>query len=118
VWLAWAITGGFDGDAIRSFPTTVADSFGSTNQIGEMFLTRYLLEFEVTSLVLMVAAIGGVVLGLTGRTRHSRLRRLGGTRSADQQRRASRGVDDRDAAATAEAIAASRNGSSEGVRSR
>ena len=52
-----------------------------------MFLTKYLLAFEVTSLVLLVAAIGGIILGLTGRARHDRMRKLMHTRSADQQRR-------------------------------
>ena len=31
--------------------------------IGELFLTDYLLAFEITSIVLLVAAVGGVVLG-------------------------------------------------------
>ena len=34
-------------------------------QIGEAFLTDHLLAFEITSIVLLVAAIGGVVLGTT-----------------------------------------------------
>ena len=61
--------------------------FGSPQAIGETFLTDYVLEFELTSLVLLVAAIGGIVLGLTGRARHERLRKLMQTRSADQQKR-------------------------------
>lgn len=61
-------------------------AFGTPSAIGESFLTDYLLEFEVTSLVLLVAAIGGIVLGLTGRARHDRLRKLMQTRSADQQK--------------------------------
>ncbi len=28
-----------------------------------MFLTNYLLAFEITSIVLLVAAVGGVILG-------------------------------------------------------
>jgi NADH-quinone oxidoreductase subunit J len=60
--------------------------FGTPSAIGETFLTDYLLEFEVTSLVLLVAAIGGIVLGLTGRARHDRMRKLMHTRSADQQK--------------------------------
>ena len=43
----------------------VADSFGSPAEIGELFLTDHLLAFEITSIVLLVAAIGGVVLGTT-----------------------------------------------------
>ncbi len=43
----------------------VSDSFGSPAEIGELFLTDHLLAFEITSIVLLVAAIGGVVLGTT-----------------------------------------------------
>jgi NADH:ubiquinone oxidoreductase subunit 6 (subunit J) len=43
----------------------VSDSFGSPGEIGELFLTDHLLAFEITSIVLLVAAIGGVVLGTT-----------------------------------------------------
>jgi NADH-quinone oxidoreductase subunit J len=72
------------------YPKTadVPDTFGGAAAVGESFLTKFLLEFEMTSIVLLVAAIGGIVLGLTGRARHSRLRKLMNTRSADQQRRA------------------------------
>lgn len=67
--------------------TAAGHQFGSPQAIGETFLTDFILEFEVTSLVLLVAAIGGIVLGLTGRARHERLRKLMHTRSADQQKR-------------------------------
>jgi NADH-quinone oxidoreductase subunit J len=53
--LAW-------GDALKD-PAQVSDSFGSPGAIGELFLTDHLLAFEITSIVLLVAAIGGVVLG-------------------------------------------------------
>ncbi|MBC7460639.1 MAG: NADH-quinone oxidoreductase subunit J, partial [Thermoleophilia bacterium] len=66
--------------------TAAGHQFGTPSAIGETFLTDYLLEFEVTSLVLLVAAIGGIVLGLTGRARHDRMRKLMQTRSADQQK--------------------------------
>ena len=39
-------------------------AFGSPAGIGELFLTDHLLAFEITSIVLLVAAIGGVVLGM------------------------------------------------------
>jgi NADH-quinone oxidoreductase subunit J len=48
-----------------STPATVPDSFGSPAAIGAVFLTDHLLAFEITSIVLLVAAIGGVVLGTT-----------------------------------------------------
>ena len=53
--LAW-------GDDL-SEPAKVPSSFGSPAAIGELFLTDHLLAFEITSIVLLVAAVGGVVLG-------------------------------------------------------
>src|SRR6266508_319771 len=46
-----------------SDPADVSESFGGPADIGELFLTDHLLAFEITSIVLLVAAIGGVVLG-------------------------------------------------------
>jgi NADH:ubiquinone oxidoreductase subunit 6 (subunit J) len=42
----------------------VTRAFGSPAAIGELFLTDHLLAFEITSIVLLVAAVGGVVLGM------------------------------------------------------
>ena len=42
---------------------SISRSFGSPASIGRLFLTDHLLAFEVTSIVLLVAAVGGVVLG-------------------------------------------------------
>jgi NADH:ubiquinone oxidoreductase subunit 6 (subunit J) len=42
-------------------------SFGTPASIGRLFLTDHLLAFEVTSIVLLVAAVGGVVLGAHAR---------------------------------------------------
>ena len=55
--LAW-------GDSL-SEPAKVTAAFGSPGEIGELFLTDHLLAFEITSIVLLVAAVGGVVLGTT-----------------------------------------------------
>jgi NADH:ubiquinone oxidoreductase subunit 6 (subunit J) len=44
-------------------PASITRAFGSPASIGELFLTDHLLAFEVTSIVLLVAAVGGVVLG-------------------------------------------------------
>ncbi len=74
-------------DAVELEPTGAGYAFGSPQAIGETFLGQYVLAFEVTSIVLLVAAIGGIVLGLTGRARHDRLRKLMQTRSADQQKK-------------------------------
>jgi NADH-quinone oxidoreductase subunit J len=41
----------------------IRPNFGSPSQIGEVFLTNHLLAFEITSIVLLVAAVGGVILG-------------------------------------------------------
>src|ERR671931_1161884 len=40
----------------------VLSSFGSPRQIGRLFLTDHLLAFEITSVVLLIAAIGGGIL--------------------------------------------------------
>jgi len=45
----------------------IGSSFGSPSEIGRLFLTDHLLAFEVTSIVLLVAAIGGVILGAHAR---------------------------------------------------
>jgi NADH:ubiquinone oxidoreductase subunit 6 (subunit J) len=41
----------------------IGSAFGSPAQIGRLFLTDHLLAFEITSIVLLVAAVGGVILG-------------------------------------------------------
>jgi NADH-quinone oxidoreductase subunit J len=55
--LAW-------GDNL-SDPAQITAAFGSPRAIGELFLTDHLLAFEVTAIVLLAAAVGGVVLGTT-----------------------------------------------------
>ena len=56
--LAGLKTGGF-----LTKPAHIDRSFGSPEAIGKLFLTDHLLAFEITSIVLLVAAVGGVVLG-------------------------------------------------------
>ena len=41
----------------------VNGTFGTPGWIGRLFLTDHLLAFEITSIVLLVAAVGGVILG-------------------------------------------------------
>src|SRR5689334_17246988 len=41
----------------------VPDTFGDPASIAQSFLARYLLAFEATSILLLIAAVGGVVLG-------------------------------------------------------
>jgi len=38
-------------------------TFGSPGWIGRLFITDHLLAFEITSIVLLIAAVGGVILG-------------------------------------------------------
>ena len=72
--LAW-------GDNL-SDPAQVSDSFGSPADIGQLFLTDHLLAFEITSIVLLVAAVGGVVLGSTAEKRTTVARSSGAARGA------------------------------------
>ena len=57
VALLWKATGSATSAASGA-------SFGSPAEIGRLFLTDHLLAFEITSIVLLVAAVGGVVLGI------------------------------------------------------
>jgi len=41
----------------------ITGAFGSPSEVGRLFLTDHLLAFEITSIVLLVAAVGGVILG-------------------------------------------------------
>ena len=49
----------------------ITRAFGSPTAIGELFLTDHLLAFEITSIVLLAAAVGGVVLGSEVRRQES-----------------------------------------------
>ena len=48
--------------AIDSEGAPYSAGFGTPGQIGELFLTRFLLPFEVASILLLVAAVGAVIL--------------------------------------------------------
>jgi NADH:ubiquinone oxidoreductase subunit 6 (subunit J) len=54
---------GLTAGGFLSKPQHIERGFGSPEAIGRLFLTDHLLAFEVTSIVLLVAAVGGVVLG-------------------------------------------------------
>ncbi len=41
----------------------ITRSFGSPAEIGRLFLSDHLLVFEVTSIILLIGAVGGVILG-------------------------------------------------------
>ena len=49
----------------------VSADFGSPASIGRLFMSNHLLAFEVISIVLLVAAIGGVILGAQRRRERS-----------------------------------------------
>jgi NADH:ubiquinone oxidoreductase subunit 6 (subunit J) len=61
------------GSSLSHSPA-VPRSFGSPASIGKIFLTDQLLAFEVTSIVLLVAAVGGVVLGSHARASERELK--------------------------------------------
>jgi NADH-quinone oxidoreductase subunit J len=48
--------------AIDTHGPHLVAGFGSPAQVGQLFLTRFLVAFEVISLLLLVAAVGAVVL--------------------------------------------------------
>jgi NADH-quinone oxidoreductase subunit J len=54
------------GDRLTA-PADVEAAFGSPAEIGRLFLTDHLLAFEITAVVLLVAAVGGVMLGARAR---------------------------------------------------
>jgi len=45
----------------------IGRAFGSPAEVGRLFLTDHLLAFEITSVVLLIAAVGGVILGAHAR---------------------------------------------------
>jgi NADH-quinone oxidoreductase subunit J len=62
---------GLTAGGFLSKPVPIERSFGTPESVGRLFLTDHLLAFEVTSIVLLVAAVGGVVLGAHARALES-----------------------------------------------
>ncbi len=58
---------GLDAGKQLSHSKHIGKPFGSPGWIGRLFLTDHLLAFEITSIVLLVAAVGGVILGAHSR---------------------------------------------------
>jgi NADH:ubiquinone oxidoreductase subunit 6 (subunit J) len=54
---------GMQASGSLSHESPVNETFGTPGWIGRVFLTDHLLAFEITSVVLLVAAVGGVILG-------------------------------------------------------
>jgi NADH-quinone oxidoreductase subunit J len=48
--------------ALESDGAPAPDGFGTPELIGELFLTRFLVAFEIASLLLLIAAVGAVIL--------------------------------------------------------
>ncbi len=61
VELGMAVAGGFWVAAGRMPP--VAADFGTTRVVGRLLFTQYLYPFEITSIILLVAMVGAMVLG-------------------------------------------------------
>ncbi|MFN8222666.1 MAG: NADH-quinone oxidoreductase subunit J [Gaiellales bacterium] len=56
-----------DARGSLSHEADITRAFGSPQEMGRLFLTDHLLAFEITSIVLLVAAVGGVILGIKAR---------------------------------------------------
>jgi NADH-quinone oxidoreductase subunit J len=54
---------GMQASGSLSHESSVGPHFGTPGWIGRVFLTDQLLAFEITSVVLLIAAVGGVILG-------------------------------------------------------
>jgi NADH:ubiquinone oxidoreductase subunit 6 (subunit J) len=64
------------GSGLKAIDTHGADleaGFGSPSQVGELFLTRFLVAFELVSMLLLIAAVGAIVLAGRERVTPSRL---------------------------------------------
>ena len=62
---------GLEAGGSLSHSGKVGPAFGTPAWIGRIFLVDHLLAFEITSIVLLIAAVGGVILG--SHTRRSQL---------------------------------------------
>ena len=68
IFLEIVVVIGLKAGGQLSHESKIDSSFGSAADIGRVFLTDHLLAFEITSIVLLIAAVGGVVLGSHART--------------------------------------------------
>ena len=62
VAVAGFLTRGGAGAAPEPFQNEMAQAFGSPLEIGKQLFTSYLFPFEVTSILLLVAMVGAIVL--------------------------------------------------------
>jgi NADH-quinone oxidoreductase subunit J len=52
--------------SVQEFPAAAASSIGLTHSIGTQLFTRYLLPFEITSILLLMAIVGAMTLARRG----------------------------------------------------
>jgi NADH:ubiquinone oxidoreductase subunit 6 (subunit J) len=48
---------------VAAFSSRAPDGFGAAEQVASLLLSRYLLAFELISIVLLVAIVGALALG-------------------------------------------------------
>lgn len=60
------------GPAAGATAVPVGESFGSPQVVGDVLFSKYLLPFEVTSILLLAAMIGAIVLTRRDRSREAR----------------------------------------------
>jgi NADH-quinone oxidoreductase subunit J len=61
-WFPANTTVHFGGFSLAALPGKVAESGGSARQVGMALFTTYLLPFEVTSVLILIAILGAIVL--------------------------------------------------------
>jgi NADH-quinone oxidoreductase subunit J len=57
------------GQGLEGVPQSLSEGFGSPRQVGELLFRDYLVPFEVTSILLLVAMVGAIVLTRDDRKR-------------------------------------------------
>ena len=65
--IAVAVIAWLRSDGLRLAASELPPGFGSAEQVSGLLLNRYLLAFELISIVLLVAIIGALALGLVER---------------------------------------------------
>ena len=89
--------------ALESDGAPYAEGFGTPELVGELFLTRFLVAFEIASLLLLIAAVGAVILARRRTGLPEAGESLGGRRHARRDAAGRRaGLDDRGGLAAAE----------------
>ena len=63
IFLEIVVVIGLKAGGRLSREASIPGGFGSPADVGRVFLTDHLVAFEITSIVLLAAAVGGVVLG-------------------------------------------------------